>query len=124
MKMSVKHLVAAASAAAVVASFACSTSSGASSGGVDCSNPARCPNDPAPSQNAVDACTKALSGTCASQYKTQSDCINANIKCGADGKLDANATNGACQSQESAYSSCESAVAMDAGLTPKEAGGD
>jgi hypothetical protein len=117
-----RNLIAGACAIVAVALCACSTSSAGASG-VDCSNPARCPSDPAPSQNQVDACTAALSGQCSTQYKAQVDCINTNIKC-TGGKLDANATNGACQSQISAYTTCQQSVEMDAGLTPKEAGTD
>jgi hypothetical protein len=117
-----RNLIAGACAIVGIALFGCSTSS-TGAGGVDCSNPSRCPSDPAPSQNQVDACTKALSGECSTQYKAQVDCINTNIKC-AGGKLDSNATNSACQQQISAYTSCQQAVEMDAGLTPKEAGTD
>ena len=105
---------------------ACSTSStGAPVGGVDCSNPPRCANDPAPSQNAVDECQKLASDPCAAKYSAQNTCITNNIKCTSAGKSDNAATNAACQTQIADEQACEDSL-MDAGLeagSPTDAGG-
>lgn len=73
----------------ILASLFVLTAACSSNGTSDCSTP-RCPNDPVPSQQSIDSCTKQQ-GTCSSACKTESSCYNTKVKgqvCGADGKTD------------------------------------
>ncbi len=75
-----------------------------------------CPNDPAPTAEAVQSCRDPLSGRCSAEYRSYIDCVLPLIKCGSDGKLDAQATlsaAAACDARSQAYRAC---------LSPAEAG--
>ena len=81
------------SLAAVVCAVPLLASNACSSGGKSCTDKA-CPNDPPPSQQAIDACnsSKTKSNKCSSQCSTYSSCIESHTSdiCGADGKTDPN----------------------------------
>ena len=93
--------------------FACSSSSDAASAAAAGNCPAvgskACPNDDAITQADVDQCNQAKNDSkCGSKYTDVLKCEGSNLKCGSDGKVDANATGSACSNQVSAYVSCAS----------------
>jgi hypothetical protein len=87
----------------VPAIAACSSNS-ASAG---CTQRGVCPNDPAPMTTQIDACNgKVTDPRCGAKYQALRNCIATNEKCDSAGNEDPVATQQACSSQQSDYSSC------------------
>ncbi|MGH7280104.1 MAG: hypothetical protein ACRELY_01150 [Polyangiaceae bacterium] len=111
------------SAAAILAGsmmFACSSSSDAAAAAANGDCPAvgskACPNDPAEAQSDVDQCNQSKNDPkCGSQFTDVLKCEGSNLKCGSDGKVDAQGTLSSCGTQVNAYTTCLQGGSGDAG---------
>jgi hypothetical protein len=80
-----------------------------------CSDPTRCPNDPAPTGDQVDTCERALASACGPQYRAYLDCATRSRVCDVAGHTDPASIDTACSDPQNAYAACV-AGPPDAGM--------
>jgi hypothetical protein len=83
---------------------------GCGGSGTFCEAPSRCSADPPASQSNIDQCKKLVAGSCGHEYEAVGECLLAHEKCGADNKIDVNASSEAvkngCVDENKAYATC------------------